>query len=98
MSGHAQKVLSCIEVGFMSQTTLSSTMTWCTHTMEPWLQDTPDNGKCWNWCHGTTGGQGCPGMSPNSPQGVMHATRQRPSLCRSWGSWSETGVVNNAGK
>src|SRR5258708_31687221 len=58
MSGHAQKVLSCIEGGFMSQTTLSSITTWCMHTMEPWSQDTPDDGKHWNWCHRTTGGQG----------------------------------------
>src|SRR5258708_11297600 len=64
MSGHAQKVLSYIEVGFTSQTTLSSIMTWCMHTMELWSQDTPDDGKCWNWCHRTTGGQGCPDMSP----------------------------------
>src|SRR6266446_10643334 len=39
-SGCTQKVLSCIEVGFMSQTTLSSIMTWCMRTMEPWSQDT----------------------------------------------------------
>jgi len=23
----------------------------------------PDNGKCWNWCHRTTGGQGCPDVA-----------------------------------
>src|SRR5258708_3415381 len=33
MSGHMQKALSCIKVGFMSQTTLNSIMTWC---MCPW--------------------------------------------------------------
>src|SRR6266446_1031821 len=66
MSGCAQKVLSCTEVGFMSQTTLNSVMTWCMHIMEPLSQDTLDDGSCWNWCHGTTGGQGCPGMLPSS--------------------------------
>src|SRR5258708_29683899 len=86
MSGHAQKVLSCIEVGFMSWTTPSSIMTWCMHTMQLWLQDTLDDGRHWNWCCRTTGGQGCPGMSPSSLWGVMHATRRRPSLCRRWGS------------
>src|SRR5258707_3232967 len=40
MSGCAQKVLSCNEVGFMSQTTPNSIMTWCMHTMEPPSQDT----------------------------------------------------------
>src|SRR5258708_25930568 len=84
MSGCVQKVLSCIEVGFTSQTTLSSIMAWCMHTMELWLQDTLDDGKHWNWCCGTAGGQGCPGMSPNLSQDVMHATRQRPSLHRRW--------------
>jgi len=33
----------------------------------------PD-GRCWNWCCRITGGQGCPGMSPSSSQGAMHAT------------------------
>ncbi len=74
MSGHAQKVLSCIEGGFTSQTTLSSVMTWCMCTMELQLQDTPDDGKHWNWCHRTTGGQGCPDMLPGLLQGAMHAT------------------------
>src|SRR5258708_13594915 len=72
MSGCTQKVLSCIEVGFTSQTTLSSVMTWCMCTMEPQSQDTLDDGRCWNQCHGITGGQGCPGMSPRLSQGVMH--------------------------
>src|SRR5258708_6762784 len=63
MSGCTQKVLSCTEVGFMSQTTPNSIMTWCMRIMELLSQDTPDNGRCWNWCHGTTGGQGCPGLS-----------------------------------
>src|SRR6266436_3045959 len=74
MSGHAQKVLSCTEVGFTSQTTPNSIMTWCMCIMELPSQDTPDDGRHWNWCHGTTGGQGCPGMSPSSSQDVMHAT------------------------
>src|SRR5258708_4965899 len=52
MSGCTQKVLSCIEVEFTSWTTLSSITTWCMHTMEPQSQDTPDDGKHWNWCHG----------------------------------------------
>src|SRR6266436_8039336 len=83
MSGCTQKVLSCIEVGFMSQTTLSSIMTWCMCTMELQSQDTPDDGRCWNWCHGITGGQGCPGMSPSLSQGVMCAT----SVSGQTGSW-----------
>src|SRR5258708_31671744 len=57
MSGHTQKVLSCIEVGFTSQTTPGSVMTWCMCTMQLQSQDTPDNGRHWNWCCGTTGGQ-----------------------------------------
>src|SRR5258705_9720046 len=61
MSGHAQKVLSCTGVGFMSWATPNSVMTWCMCTMEPPSQDTPDDGRCWNWCHRTTGGQGYPG-------------------------------------
>src|SRR5258708_10509596 len=64
MSGCTQKVLSCTEVGFTSQTTPNSVMTWCMHTMGPLSQDTPDDGRCWNWCHRTTGGQGYPGMLP----------------------------------
>src|SRR5258708_36753498 len=47
MNGCTQKVLSCIEVGFMSWTTLNSIMTWCMCTMEPPLQDT-----LWNWWPG----------------------------------------------
>jgi len=31
------------------------------HIMEPPSQDTLDDGRHWNWCHGTTGGQGYPG-------------------------------------
>src|SRR5258708_5951599 len=64
----------------------NSIMTWCMHIMEPPSQDTPDDGRCWNWCHGTTGGQGCPGMLPSSSWDVTHATGQRPSLHRRWGS------------
>src|SRR5258705_13891760 len=86
VSGHAQKVLSCTEVGFMSWTTPNSIMTWCMCIMEPLSQDTLDNGRCWNWCHRTTGGQGCPGMLPSSLQDATHATGQRPSLHRRWGS------------
>src|SRR5258708_23865935 len=86
MSGCAQKVLSCIEVGFMSQTTLDSIMTWCMHTMEPLSQDIPDDGSHWNWCHGTTGGQGYPGMLPSLLWDAMHATGSRPSLCPRWAS------------
>src|SRR5258708_24261269 len=36
------------------------------HAHHALLQDTLDDGRHWNWCHGTTGGQGCPGMSPSS--------------------------------
>src|SRR5258708_2531258 len=53
MSGCAQKVLSCIEVGSMSQTTLSSIMTCCMRTMQLWSQDTLDHGSRWNWCCST---------------------------------------------
>src|SRR5260221_2993158 len=74
MSGCTQKVLSCTEVGFMSWTTPNSVMTWCMCIMEPPSQDTPDDGRCWNWCHRTTGGQDCPGMLPSSLWDVMHAT------------------------
>src|SRR6266436_1027743 len=74
MSGHAQKVLFCTEVGFTSQTTPNSIMTWCMHTMELPSQDTLDDGRHWNWCHGTTGGQGYPGMLPSLSWDVMHAT------------------------
>src|SRR5260221_6476953 len=95
MSGCTQKVLSCTEVGFMSWTTPNSIMTWCMHIMEPPSQDTLDDGRCWNWCHGTTGGQGCPGMSPSSSQDAMHATgvdRQRINTSWSWGG-SEICIV-----
>src|SRR5258705_3313491 len=71
MSGCTQKVLSCIEGGFTSQTTLSSITTWCMCTMEPQSQDTLDDGKHWNWCHGTTGGQGCPDMLPGLSWGAV---------------------------
>src|SRR6266436_9231428 len=37
------------------------------HITEPLLQDTPDNGRHWNWCCRTTGGQGCPGMCHGMP-------------------------------
>ena len=70
----------------MSQTTPNSVMTWCMCTMEPLSPDTLGNGRHWNWCHGTTGGQGCPGMLPSSSWDVMYATGQKPSLCRRWGS------------
>src|SRR5260221_13248474 len=84
MSGHGQKVLSCIEVGPMSQTTLSSIMAWCMHTMELQSQDTPDDGKCWNWCRRTTGGQGCPGMSPNSSQDAVMVQPPFPFSAHLW--------------
>src|SRR5258707_10821772 len=78
MSGCAQKVLSCIEVGFTSWTTLNSVMTWCMRTMEPLSQDTPDDGRCWNWCHRTTGGQGCLGMLPSSLCNACNQTKTFP--------------------
>src|SRR5258708_11493818 len=81
MSGHAWKGLPYIEVGFMFQTTLNSIMAWCTHTMEPLSQVTPDNGRCWNWCHRTTGGQDCPGMSPSLSLDAMHATSVDARIC-----------------
>src|SRR5258708_33839157 len=74
MSGHAQKVLSCTEVGFTSWTTPNSIMTWCMCIMEPPSQDTLDDGRCWNWCHGTTDGQGYPGMLPSLSWDATHAT------------------------
>ena len=74
-----QKGLSYTEVGFMSQTTLNSIMTWCMCTTEPLSQVTPEDGRYWNWCHRTTGGQDCPGMSPSSLLDAMHATKPRPS-------------------
>src|SRR6266478_40109 len=45
-SGCAQKVLSCTEVGFTSQTTPNSVMTWCMCIMELLSQDTLDDGRC----------------------------------------------------
>ncbi len=54
--------------------------------MELLLQDILDDGRHWNWCHRITGGQGCPGMLPSLSWDAMHATGQRPSLCRRWGS------------
>src|SRR5260221_14305595 len=82
ISGHAQKVLSCTEVGFTSWTTPNSIMTWCMCTMEPPSQDILDDGRCWNWCHGTTGGQGYPGMLPSSLQmQCMQPVTNRAGLC-----------------
>src|SRR5260370_35587400 len=95
MSGCALKVLSCTEVGFTSWTTPNSVMTWCMHIMELLSQDTPDNGRGWNWCHGTTGDQGCPGMSPSSLWDVTNATGQRQSLHITSGSGPPTSALIN---
>src|SRR5258708_40150767 len=91
--GGSQRQLEAGEEGegrayhdIMSWTTPNSIMTWCMRIMEPLSQDTLDDGRHWNWGHGTTGGQGCPGMLPSSLWDAMHATRQRPSLHRRWGN------------